>query len=208
MICTAKTEVRAHGIRILLSRHPELRRLKRHYVPSAHGNRFWTSSWLLMDFLSRRGLPNRTRVMEVGCGWGLAGIYCAKKHGAVVTAVDIDPEVFPYLCLHADINNVKISTMKKGFGGLTAEHLKNIDVLIGADICFWDKMVYSLKRLVNRALRTGVRAVLIADPGRPTFDALAAYFVKKRKAELLEWTTQRPRRIQGRILKIGFLNHN
>jgi hypothetical protein len=199
-----RTEIRAHGIRVLLSRHPELRRLKRQYVPSAHGNKFWTSSWLLMDFFRRRGLPECKRVMEVGCGWGLAGIYCAKKHGAKVTAVDIDPEVFPYLHLHADINNVKISTMKKSFGGLKAEHLKNVNVLIGADICFWDKMVYSLKRLVNRALRTGVWAVLIADPGRPTFDELAAYFVEKRRGELLEWTTQRPRRIQGRILKIGF----
>jgi predicted nicotinamide N-methyase len=135
----------------------------------------------------------------------LPGIYCAKKHNAVVTGVDIDSEVFPYLHLHAEINKVKIATMKRAFGGLTGKHLKNFDVLIGADICFWDKLAYSLKRLINRALQTGPRMVLIADPGRPTFDELAKYFAEKQGAEILDCTVQRPRRIQGRILKIGSL---
>ena len=199
----AKTMIRSYGIRILLSRHPDIRRLKRVHMSSFHGNKFWTSGWLLMDFFRRQGLPAGTRVLDVGCGWGLAGIYCAKKHNAVVTGVDLDPEVFPYLRLHADINKVEIATMKKAFGGLTATHLKNFDVLIGADICFWDKQVNSLKRLINRALRAGSQMILIADPGRPTFDALAAYFVEKADAEILTWTIQRPRRIQGKILKVG-----
>jgi predicted nicotinamide N-methyase len=160
---------------------------------------------MLMDFFKRRGLPEGVRVMEVGCGWGLAGIYCAKKHGAKVTGVDVDPEVFPYLRLHAEINRVEIATIKKSFGGLTARDLKGFDVLIGADICFWDSMVFSMKRLINRALRTGVRMVLIADPGRPTFDKLGEYFTEKGRGEILDWTAQRPRRIQGRILKIGSL---
>lgn len=141
--------------------------------------------------------------MEVGCGWGLAGIYCAKKHGAIVTGVDIDPEVFPYLSLHADINKVRIKTMKRGFGGLTGKYLQNVDVLIGADICFWDTMVVSLKRLILRALRASVGLVLIADPGRSPFEELGRYFVEKGSGEILNWTSQRPRRIQGQILKLS-----
>ena len=62
--------------------------------------------------------------MEVGCGWGLLGIYCAKKYGARVTGVDIDSEVFPYLNLHAEINQVEISTLKKGYDGLRGNHLQ------------------------------------------------------------------------------------
>jgi predicted nicotinamide N-methyase len=205
MAGSVKTMIRAYGLRVLLSGHPEVRKLKRVNVSSFHGNKVWTSSWLLMDFFRRRGLPEGTRILDVGCGWGLAGIYCAKKHNAVVTGVDVDPEVFPYLRLHAQINKVKIATMKRAFGGLTGKHLKNFDILIGADICFWDKLVYSLKRLINRALQTGPQMVLIADPGRPTFDELAKYFAEKRGAEILGWTIQRPRRIQGRILKIGSL---
>jgi predicted nicotinamide N-methyase len=195
-------EIRAFGIRVLLSRHPEVRKLKQDNIPSHHGNKFWTSSWLLMDYFRRRGLPGRARVMDVGCGWGLAGIYCAKKHGAVVTGVDIDPEVFPFLRLHAEINGVRINTMRRSFQGLTKNHLRNVDVLLGADICFWDSMVDPLKKLIRRALRSGVEMVLIADPGRSTFDKLGEYFCDEMKGEILDWEVRRPRRIEGQILRV------
>jgi predicted nicotinamide N-methyase len=155
-----------------------------------------------MDYFKRRGLPEGARVMEVGCGWGLSGIYCAKKHGAVVTGVDIDPEVFPFLRLHAGINNVEIVTIKKGFDGLRSRHLKAVDVLIGADICFWPKMVDPLKRLIKRSLSAGVELVVIADPGRLPFEKLGEYFVKNWRGDLLDWTVQRPKRIKGRILEV------
>ena len=118
MTSRAQTEIRAYGIRVLQSRHPEIRRLKRLHTPSVHGNKHWASSWLLMDYLRRHPLPERARVMEIGCGWGLAGIYCAKKFNAVVTGVDIDAEVFPYLRLHAAINKVHVATLQKKFNKL------------------------------------------------------------------------------------------
>ncbi len=172
----AKTQIRAYGIRVLLSRHAEIRKLKRENTPGFHGNKFWTSSWLLMDYFKRRGLQKGAHVMELGCGWGLAGIYCAKKHDASVTGVDIDPEVFPFLNLHADINGVKINTLKRSFSGLASQDLKGLDVMIGADICFWEKQIEQLKRLIVRALRQGVGLVLISDPGRPTFDKVGGIF--------------------------------
>jgi predicted nicotinamide N-methyase len=198
----AQTEIRAYGIRVLQSRHPEIRRLKRLHTPSVHGNKHWVSSWLLMDYLSRHPLPQGARVMEIGCGWGLAGIYCAKKFNAIVTGVDIDAEVFPYLRLHADINKVDVATLHKKFNKLREDDLQNIDVVIGADICFWDNMVYPLKRFVNRALRAGVQLVTITDPGRSTFEKIGDYCVKKRRGEILDWTVHRPRNIKGRLLKI------
>jgi predicted nicotinamide N-methyase len=156
-----------------------------------------------MDYLHRRGLPEDVRVMEVGCGWGLLGIYCAKKHGAKVISVDVDPEVLPYLKLHAKVNEVDIATMRKDFDGLRTKHLQEVDVLIGADVCFWDNLVKPLKNLILRALRAKVKQVLISDPGRPPFEELAEYFISKRGGEILDWTAQRPRRSEGRILKIG-----
>jgi predicted nicotinamide N-methyase len=193
----------AYGVRLLLSQHPEIRKLKRFNAPSVHGNRLWKSTWLLMDYLHRRGLPEDVRVMEVGCGWGLLGIYCAKKHGAKVISVDVDPEVLPYLKLHAKVNEVDIATMRKDFDGLRTKHLQEVDVLIGADVCFWDNLVKPLKNLILRALRAKVKQVLISDPGRPPFEEVAEYFISKRGGEILDWTAQRPRRSEGRILKIG-----
>ena len=203
MTAPQKTHIRAYGISVLLARHPDIRRLKRENIPGYHGNKFWLSSWLLMDYFKHRGLKKRAHVMEIGCGWGLAGIYCAKKYEAKVTGIDIDPGVFPFLSLHADLNGVKIRTIRRSFSGLTEKHLRGIDVMIGADICFWDKQVEPLKRLIVRALRNGVRLVLISDPGRPTFDKVAQYFHKKYDGEILDWTTRSPRSFRGSILKIA-----
>jgi predicted nicotinamide N-methyase len=200
---TRRTSRKAYGVRLLLSHHPEVRKLKKYSAPSVHGNKLWKSSWLLMDYLNRRGFPQGANVMEVGCGWGLLGIYCAKKYGARVTGVDIDSEVFPFLHLHAEINQVEISALKKGYDGLRGNHLQEVDVLLGTDICFWDELAQPIKRLILRALRAGVRLVLIADPGRPPFEEIGEYFVNKRGGALLDWTAQRPRRSEGRILKIG-----
>jgi predicted nicotinamide N-methyase len=155
-----------------------------------------------VDYFQREGLEEGARVMELGCGWGLAGIYCAKKHRARVTGVDVDPAVFPYLKLHADINRVQIATMNQGFADLGGEHLKEVDVLIGADICFWDSLVNPLIDLILRAVAVGVRLVLIADPGRSSFEKIGRYFTVRRKGEVVDWTTQQPQRKQGRILKI------
>lgn len=197
-----KKEIRAYGVRVLLSNHPEIRKLKRLNAPSSHGNKFWTSSWLLMDYFKRRGMRPGSRVLEIGCGWGLAGIYCAKRHGALVTGVDIDPDVFPFLHCHAGINNVDIATLHTGFDGLKIRDLTQTDILIGSDICFWDKMVDPMRRLIARTLRAGVRMVLIADPGRSPFEELGEYFIDREGGEMLDWVVKRPRRIQGRILKI------
>jgi predicted nicotinamide N-methyase len=140
--------------------------------------------------------------MDVGCGWGLLGIYCAKNLGAEVTSVDSDPEIFPYLDLHAEIHKEKITRMKRGLGGLTVEDLRGFDVLVQADICFWDNLAPVLKKLINRALKAGVRMVLIADPGRQPFYDLAKYFSKGNGVENLGLRISSPRRMEGRILKI------
>jgi predicted nicotinamide N-methyase len=200
---TARQEIRAYGIRGLLSSHPRVRQLKRRHHPSLHGNKLWDSSWLLMDFFKKKGMRKGSHVMELGCGWGVAAVYCAKKHGALVTGVDTDSDVFPYLELHAQVNGVKIKTMKKDMNRLTKAHLRGYDILIGADICFWDKMGHSLKKLIHRALKGGVQAVVIADPGRPPFLDLAEHYVQRELGDLLAWEVQQPKPIAGRILQVG-----
>ena len=199
----ARREFQAHGVRALLSRHPAIRRLKRERFPSRHGNRFWSSSWVLMDYLDRSGLPRGCRVMDVGCGWGLAGIYCARRYGARVTAVDADPDVFSFLRLHADVNRVSIETIRSDFARITTAALREIDYLIGADICFWDSLVRPIHNLILRSFRAGVKGVLIADPGRSPFEAVGESVLSRREGEVLSWTTSRPRTMHGRILRVG-----
>lgn len=198
-----KKEINAYGIKVLLSPHPAIRRLKRHFRPISHGNRFWWSSWLLMDYFKKNGLKEGTRVMEIGCGWGLASIYCAKKHKALVTGADIDRDVLPYAMLHAEINGVNGNFIRKGFEKMTIKDLEGIDLLLGADICFWEDMTRPLINLIKRAQKAGVKETLISDPVRSPFEELCEYFSNKGQGEVLDWTASEPREILGRILRIS-----
>ncbi|MBN1849285.1 MAG: class I SAM-dependent methyltransferase [Deltaproteobacteria bacterium] len=200
---TAKVEIFAYGIYALYARHKVIRDLKSLHSPVYHGFRIWPSSWLLMDFLEHRGLPQSSQVLDVGCGWGLGGIYCAKNYHASVTAVDIDSEVFPYLKLHAKINHVKINVMEKRLEQITVNQLKPFNILIGADICFWDTLVEPLIGLINRSLEAGVHSVFITDPGRPTFKMLAEHFIKNEYGEVWDWAVKVPQKFNGQILKIA-----
>ncbi len=191
-----------NGVRFYQSRDPEIRALKREHSPEGFGYRIWTSCWLLMEYLKDLRLPESLRVMDVGCGWGLAGIYCAKALGARVTAVDADPEVFPFLRLHAELNDVELEILERRIEELTVPDLAGVDLLIGADICFWDEMQEPMLGLIDRALAAGVGLILIADPGRESFNALAEACAQRHEATTRSFYTLRPYPLQGRILRV------
>ncbi len=157
---------------------------------------------MLMDYLKAMGLPRGLKVMEVGCGWGLAGIFCAQNLDAEVTSVDIDPEVFHYLQLHAELNQVKVTTMHKRFEELSSMEFEQIDLLIGTDICFWDELSGALLRMIDRALASGVRRIVLADPGRSSFEKLASSCKAAYVANVFTLSVRKPHDIIGRILTI------
>lgn len=196
---------RAFGLKILNANHKEIRRLKREgHQAELHGNKFWNSSFLIMDYLKKNPLKKKTRVLEIGCGWGLLGLYCAKNFGCKVTGIDADGNVLPFLQLHADINGVKMTGEKKTFQRLTVDYLNAYDLILGADICYWDDMTGILANLIARSKRAGVRQVLIADPCRPPFTDLAELCSKKyEQVELKETSLSRPVKASGEILIVG-----
>jgi predicted nicotinamide N-methyase len=197
-----KAEIKAYGLRLLLSRHPEIARLKKKYAPSVHGNKSWGTSWLLIDHIRKTRLDSGSKILEIGCGWGMTGIFCAKKFDAAVTAVDIDPDIYPYLDLHARINKVKVEFLNKSFDQISSRRLQDVDMVIASDICFWDNLIDPLRRLIQRARRASVGRILIADPGRPTFDSLVESLAPKKGVEVLDHEIKKPRRMSGKILDI------
>jgi len=195
-------EKTCHGVSFYQSRHARIRQLKRLHSPMGFGYRVWTSCWLLMDYLKSLRTPPGLRVMDVGCGWGLAGIFCAKNLQATVTCVDADQEVFPFLRLHAELNQVQVATMHKRYENLTAQDLQGIDLLMGADICFWDEMPEQIIPMIDLALAAGVRLILIADPGRSSFATLATLCAAKYGASTLSMAVRHPHVLSGHILRI------
>ena len=198
------TERSAFGLTILKKSHPRVQALGKENKPEIHGDRFWKTSFLVMDYLQRQGLPRQAKVMELGCGWGLAGIFCAREFGAAVTGVDADPHVFPYMHLHAEINGVDLSHRRSRFENLKKKQMAGYDLMIGAEICFWDEMVVPLYRAVRKAMKAGVQQVVIGDPGRPPFDELCEKTEKKLGGEIKEWSVDEPK-AHGWLLIIGSL---
>jgi len=197
-----KTHRQAFGLKILNANHPRIRQLKRDgKVAEIHGNKFWNSSYLIMDYLKKNPLPKRSRVLEIGCGWGLLGLYCAKQFCNKVHGIDADKNVLPYLDLHAEMNKLKMSGEKKTFKQLTVNYLSNFDVVMGADICFWDEMGDELYNLMGRAKKAGVKQIMVSDPCRPPFSELAVKCDEHLDdVELVEKFLKRPVNASGEIL--------
>ncbi|MCZ6459814.1 MAG: class I SAM-dependent methyltransferase [Gammaproteobacteria bacterium] len=192
----------AYGIYLLESKHRLIRRLKKAYQPSVHGHKTWNASFLLMDYLQYEPLAKKSRVLEVGCGWGPGSVYCAHQFKAKVTGLDIDDEVFPFLEVLAELNDVKVKPLVKRFESLKVKELSAFDVIVGSDVCFWDSMVKPLSQFINRALKSGVERVVITDPGRPTFYELCDIVRKKHKVELQEWYATEPSYTSGEVVEI------
>jgi len=191
------------GIKALRSRHPAIRRLKRQQQGhSAHGNKVWRSSFVLMDYLTTYPPKASSRILDVGCGWGLTGIFLTQQYSADVTGIDIDPSVEPFLQLHASINKCSIVFQAKGFVSLNKDDLSAYDEIIAADICFWDTMINPLFEFIGLALEAGVQRILIADPGRPPFWSLCDKCVESLDASIVSRRIYEPWKTEKFILII------
>ena len=193
----------AYGMYLLSSQHRLIRRLKRVYEPSIHGNKTWRASFLLMDYLLHNPVRRGMRVMELGCGWGPGAVFCARRFKARVTGLDMDKNVFPYMEVIAALNGVEVAPLEANFNNLSEDALAREQLLIGSDICFWDSMVQPLFELVRRGIGSGVKRIVFSDPGRPTFYELADLCAKQDwRTTLREWYAVEPTRTTGEVLEI------
>ena len=190
-------------VKALKASHPDVRRLKRQgHHASHHGNKVWRSSFVLIDYLSERDFPAGTRVLDVGCGWGLSGIFMARQFSAEVTGIDIDSNVAPFLALQASVNNCEVQFQQKSIDQMSGRELAKFDAIIGADICFWDEMTDTLHRFVKRAVKAGVPFIAIADPGRPPFWELAARCEQRLAADTFTRTITEPLKTTKHIMVV------
>ncbi|NQX90183.1 MAG: methyltransferase [Halioglobus sp.] len=180
-----------------------IRQVKRRGAdPTIHGNKTWKSSRLIIDYLHKHPPEHNKKVLDVGCGWGITGIWCAKAMGSKVTSMDADADVFPYLQATALLNGVETKQLVARFEDLTTKQLSKYDLLIGADICFWDELVKPVSNMVKRAVKAGVKKIIIADPQREPFFEVAARCEKRHYAELIEWEVHSSLSAEGALLII------
>ncbi len=191
------------GLTVLKNSHPDIRRLKRQYPqPELHGNKLWKSSVILMDYLQESAPEAGCEILEIGCGWGLSGIFCASKFDAHVISLDADETVFPFLECHSTLNGVETDTVQMRIEDITVEQLAAFDIVIGADICFWDAQVDVIKAFVDRAIEAGVSRIILTDPGRPPFRALAEQYEGQEGVTYSDWDVPEPYNAWGLVLDI------
>jgi predicted nicotinamide N-methyase len=129
------------------------------------GSAVWTGGIAISRYMEARG-PDYwagKRVVELGCGTGLASITAAKL-GATVVATDRDPEVLTLASANARDNLsgralAAFSTAKLAWGktGLPAElRDASVDLVVGADITYnrdaWPVLFQTVRQLNAPAL--------------------------------------------------------
>mgnify|MGYP000175249892 CR=1 FL=1 len=189
----------AYGIFLLRDSHRLVKALKRRHQPSVHGTRTWGSAYLLMDYLQEHPPAKNRKVMELGCGWGATSVFCAQQFGSKVTAVDLDPAVFPFVDVFAEINSVSLTNKCADFSRLAGPFLGQNPLIIGGDICFWDELVDPVAKMIDRAIDAGVGTIVIGDPERPTFHEMADKVTDKHGGDVLGW------RLSGSVKATGAL---
>jgi hypothetical protein len=60
-----------------------------------------------------------------------------------------------------------------------------------------------LYQLIRYGMAAGVAEILVADPGRPSFDELCARCLQQGDAEVRAWATPPPVRERGQFLRVG-----
>jgi predicted nicotinamide N-methyase len=191
------------GLKILTKKNPALKKLlDESEAPEIHGDKVWFSSYFIIDHLETYPPRMGSRIMEIGCGWGLLSISCAQKFKAKVTAVDADKHVFPFLDLHAQANEINVTSKVCRYENLKPALLAKQDMIVGGDICFWDELVEPLYQLIVSALDQGVDRIVLADPGRPPFLKLARRCKKLHGAKLKSVSISSPRSHSGYLLTL------
>lgn len=193
----AKNTFSAYGIWLYSEKSPAIKKVKQVTSPSAHGDRHWDSSYLLMDYFTYHPLKKKSRVLDVGCGWGPTSVYLASL-GHKVTGLDIDEQVFGFLRLQADLNHVEVKTRQGAMESMKRADLSEFDVIVGGDICFWPELTDEWFAMLKRAASAGVKKLVLADPGRQPFLDLVDK-CERWENEMLPWYCLEPKRFAGSI---------
>ncbi|MDD4273004.1 MAG: methyltransferase domain-containing protein [Desulfobacter postgatei] len=123
----------------------------------------WPSSCLLARLMLDHHV-NGKRVLEVGCGIGLASLILNQRL-ADITATDYHPETEGFLIHNVKLNDgKKIPFVRTGWADLD-DDLGHFDLIIGSDLLYEIKHVDLLSTFINRHARDHCD-VIIVDPRR------------------------------------------
>lgn len=123
----------------------------------------WPSAQKLADLMQAWEIGNR-RILEVGCGLGLASLVIARRRGNV-TASDCHPLAGAFLRANQQLNALPDLPYRTGHWQRANPLLGEFDLIIGSDVLYERSQPGQLAAFI--AQHAGPRAeVLIVDPDR------------------------------------------
>lgn len=192
-----------HGLKALKPNHPEVLALQDcGHLPREFGSRIWRSTYLLVDYLAHHLAEGIERAVELGCGWGLAGLYLQKFRGINVTATDIDHNVLAYQQLLCEHNDTAVESCQSSVRDLCRWNLQTTDLLIGADICYCDDIAAGISDLCGHLANQGGGQLILADSGRRPFQQLCTRLGRRYKTTVTQISLNLPTTVQGQILRV------
>lgn len=166
-----------------MASHPAVKRCFRGKErPTEFGEKVWDMTFRMMVYLETTSAKS---ALEIGCGWGIVGIHLARLSGAKVLCSDVDPKLEPIVLKHAELNEVDVGFSSLGLSDLPDEAL-SAELIVGSEICYCEELSLELCAFVDRAAKAGAKQFMIADPGRPDFDALCDHCREKYPTELTD----------------------
>lgn len=123
----------------------------------------WPSGRLLAQAMHRFDL-NGERILELGCGIGLASLVLQRR-GADVVASDMHPLTEPFLAYNAALNALPAVHYRQLRWDTALPTLGHFDLIIASDVLYEQGHAEILAQVVIRHARAQAQ-VLITDPGR------------------------------------------
>jgi predicted nicotinamide N-methyase len=135
------------------------------YVP------YWPTLWPAARMLAKavvreswEAYPRPLRVLEVGCGLGLAGVACLAR-GLHVTFSDVDETALAFAATNARLNGFTTGFRTMPLDFRAPPENERYPVVIGSDLMYEARLVEPLVGLLSAVLAPG-GVCLIADPDR------------------------------------------
>ncbi|MBF0456046.1 MAG: methyltransferase domain-containing protein [Magnetococcales bacterium] len=123
----------------------------------------WASGELLAHLMSEYEIKG-LRILEVGCGIGLASLVLNHR-SADITATDYHPEAETFLMENAKLNKDESIPFLRANWSEEQDALGKFDLIIGSDLLYEMGHAKALSNFINRHANPGCKVILI-DPGR------------------------------------------